>query len=231
MNRALTVMAAVRETMGADVRVRFHADLAQVSDILVQMADGATVAMQRATAALLSADDDLARQVVCEDAGIDGLYRRMTEQVGELLARQSPVAGDLRLTITALQVGGELERMGDLAVHVARIARRRAPEVAVVPELRDLIRSMADRAVQMGAKVTTVLRTADAEAAAELSVDDDAIDALHRQLFEVLLDKSWSHGVAPAIDAAQLGRWYERFADHAVNAGRREIYFVTGRER
>jgi phosphate transport system protein len=132
------------------------------------------------------------------------------------------------LTITALNAASDLERMGDLAVHVAKIVARRAPQVAAVPEIRDIISGMADCAAQIGAKVSTVLRTADADAAAELAVDDDAVDALHERLFAVLLDPSWPHGVGPAIDAAQLGRWYERYADHAVNAGRRVIYFVTG---
>ena len=210
------------------MRTRFHADLAQVTGILVEMADGVTAAMQRATTALLEADADLAQRVLDDDATIDALYRRVEEQVGELLARQSPVAGDLRLTIAALHVGGDLERMGDLAGHVAKTAQRRAPEVAVVPPLRELVTSMAEHAARIGAKVSTVLRTSDARAAAELSADDDAVDALHRQLFAVILDKSWPYGVAPSIDAVQIGRWYERYADHAVNAGRRVIYLVGG---
>jgi phosphate transport system protein len=179
-------------------------------------------------AALLSADATLAQQVLAGDADIDALYRHAEHQVGELLARQAPVAGDLRLIITALHIAGDLERMGDLAVHVAKTATRRAPDIAVVPEIRDIITNMADCAARIGAKVSTVLRTADADTAVQLAADDDAVDTLHRQLFTVLLEPSWPHGVGPAIDAAQLGRWYERYADHAVNAGRRVIYFVTG---
>jgi phosphate transport system protein len=212
------------------MRTRFQADLSQVSEILVKMADGVTVAIQQASTALLSADGDLARRVLSDDTDIDALYRQVENQVGQLLARQAPVAGDLRLMITALRVGGDLERMGDLAAHVAKTAQRRAPATAVVPELRDLITGMAERAAQIATKVSTVLRTADAQTAAELDTDDDAIDALHRQLFAVLLDRSWPHGVGPAIDAAQLGRWYERYADHAVKAGRQVIYLVTGED-
>jgi phosphate transport system protein len=210
------------------MRARFHADLDEVTATLVRMADGVTVAMQRATEALLSPDATLARQVLADDGDIDVLYHQVEHQVGELLARQAPVAGDLRLAITALHAAGDLERMGDLAAHVAKIAERRAPEVAVVADVRDIITGMANCAALIGAKVSTVLRTADTAIAAELVTDDDAVDALHRQLFTVLLDRSWPHGVGPAIDAAQLGRWYERYADHAVNAGRRVIFFVTG---
>jgi phosphate transport system protein len=210
------------------MRAQFHADLEGVTATLVRMADGVTTAMELATTALLSADAALAEQVQQDDAQINLLSRQVEEQVSELMARQAPVAGDLRLTLSALNTASDLERMGDLAVHVAKIAARRAPEVAAVPEIRDIITAMAGCAARIGAKVSTVLRTADAGTAAELAVDDDAVDSLHEQLFAVLLDPSWPHGVGPAIDAAQLSRWYERYADHAVNAGRRVIYFVTG---
>jgi phosphate transport system protein len=210
------------------MRARFHAELEGVTATLVGMADGVTTAMQRASDALLSADAALAAEVRGDDARIDELYQRVDEQVSELMARQAPVACDLRLTITALNAATDLERMGDLAVHVAKIAERRAPESAVVPEIRDIVGGMADLTTRIGAKVSTVLRTADADTAAELATDDDAVDTLEQELFTVLLDPSWPHGVGPAIDAAQLGRWYERYADHAVNAGRRVIYVVTG---
>jgi phosphate transport system protein len=210
------------------MRVQFHADLDEVAATLVWMADAVTVAVQRATTALLSADAVLAEQVLADDANVDALCHRLEHQVGDLLARQAPVAGDLRLAITTLQAASHLERMGDLAVHVAKTAARRAPDTAVAPEVRDIVTGMADCAALIGAKVSTVLRTADTNIAAELASDDDAMDVLHRQLFAVLLDPSWPQGVGPAIDAAQLGRWYERYADHAVNVGHRVIYLVTG---
>lgn len=210
------------------MRAGFHADLERVTATLVEMADASTEAMRVASRCLLDADCDLADRVIADDEAINAKYRAVEEQISELLARQSPVAGDLRLVVAALHAGGDLERMGDLAVHVARTAQRRAPESAVVPEVRDLITGMADCTCRIGEKVSRVLHTADATVAGQLEQDDDAIDTLARQLFSVLLDPAWPHGVAPAIDAAQLARWYERFADHAVNAGRRVIYFVTG---
>jgi len=210
------------------VRAGFHADLDRVNATLVEMADGATDAMRTASRSLLSADSDLAQQVIDGDEAIDVRYRTVEEQLSELLARQSPVAGDLRLVVAALHAAGDLERMGDLAVHVARTAQRRAPDSALVPEVRSIVTAMSECTCRIGEKVTRVLRTIDATVAAELENDDDAIDTLERELFSVLLEPGWPHGVAPAIDAAQLGRWYERFADHSVNAGRRVIYFVTG---
>src|SRR5258706_7011988 len=109
--------------------------MAEVTEVLVQMADGVTAAMRRASTALLSADGDWAGTVLQNDRDFDALYHRVEDKVSQLLARQAPVARDLRLTIAALHVGGDLERMGDLAAHVAKTAQRRAHEPAVVPEL------------------------------------------------------------------------------------------------
>jgi phosphate transport system protein len=118
--------------------------------------------------------------------------------------------------------------MGDLAVHVAKIALRRMPACAVPEELRPVVRDMAAASDRMAGKVIDVLRTADAERAAELERDDDEIDELQKQLYGLMLGTAWRHGVEPAVDGALLGRWYERYADHAVNAGRAVLYFVTG---
>ncbi len=210
------------------MRTRYQADLAQVTEVLVTMADGVRIAMRRASAALVSADGDLAQRVLVDDADIDSLYRQVKARVLQLLAQQAPVAGDLRLVITALHIARHLERMGDLAVHVAKTALRRVPDLALAPELAAVIIGMADHADQIAAKVSTMLQTADAHTAAQLDGDDDVIDALHQHLFTVLLGTAWTHGVGPAIDAAQLGRWYERYADHAVNTGRQVLYLVTG---
>jgi phosphate transport system protein len=210
------------------VRTRYQADLVQVTEVLVTMADDVRYAMRQASTALMSADGDLAHRVLADDADIDVLYRRVEHQVFQLLAQQAPVAGDLRLVLTALHIARHLERMGDLAVHVAKTALRRVPDLAVAPELRMLITGMAEHADRIAAKVSATLGTADADSAAQLDGDDDVVDAIHKQLFVVLLGNTWTHGVGPAIDAAQLGRWYERYADHAVNAGRQVLYLVTG---
>jgi phosphate transport system protein len=213
---------------GDDVRTQYQVDLARLTALLVTMADRVRIAMRQASAALLAADADLARRVVGDDADVDALDRQVEDQVCQLLVRQAPVAGDLRLVITTLHIARDVERMGDLAVHVAKTALRRAPQPAVAVDLRPIITGMADNAEQIAAKVTTMLQTADAQTAAQLDHDDDAIDSLNQQLFATLLASTWNHGVAPAIDAAQLGRWYERYADHAVNAGRQVLYLATG---
>ncbi|SCL40432.1 phosphate uptake regulator, PhoU [Micromonospora pallida] len=210
------------------MRDEFRAELQTVSQLLVDMAEGIRAAMRQATRALLTADRKAAEVVIARDAEIDGLYRDVEERVCELLARQAPVASDLRAVITALHVAADLERMGDLADHVAKTALRRHPSPVVPAELRPIFTDMADIADRMAAKIASVLADPDADLAAELDRDDDAMDDLHRGLFAVLLDDAWPYGVETAIDATLLGRFYERFADHAVNAGEHVVYLVTG---
>jgi phosphate transport system protein len=210
------------------MREEYRAELAAVTRVLVEMAEGVRTAMREATAALLEADQTTAEEVLAADNEIDARYRQVEEKVYDLLARQAPVASDLRLVVTALHVAADLERMGDLAEHVAKTALRRLPGNAVPEELRPVIRDMADNADLMAGKITKVLETSDAAAAAQLEADDDVIDELQRQLFALMLGAAWRHGVEPAIDGALLGRWYERFADHAVNAGHQVVYLVTG---
>jgi phosphate transport system protein len=210
------------------MRDEFRADLALVSQLLVEMAEEARTAMRRATVALLEGDRTEAEQVAASDNEIDALYTRVEERTYDLLARQAPVASDLRAVITALHVASDIERMGDLAEHIAEIAQRRHPAIAVPEELRPVIREMAEVADRIAAKSVAVLSTADAERAAELERDDDQMDDLHRQLLAFMLGAAWRHGVEAAIDGALLGRYYERFADHAVNAGNQVVFLVTG---
>jgi len=206
-----------------------QAELAEVNRLLVMMAEHGRTAMQRATVALLEADQTEAEQVRTWDNEIDALYRQVEEKVYDLLARQAPVASDLRMVITSLHVASDLERMGDLAEHIAETALRRHPEQAIPAELVPVINEMADVADRIAAKSVEVLATQDAEMAAEMERDDDVMDDLHRQLLAFMLGTAWRHGVEAAIDGALLGRYYERYADHAVNAGNQVVYLVTGK--
>ncbi|GGM31604.1 phosphate transport system regulatory protein PhoU [Micromonospora sonchi] len=214
--------------MRDEFRAEFRAELQAVSQLLVEMAEGVRAALRQATRALLTADRRAAEAVIEGDVEIDELYRQVEERVSEVLARQAPVASDLRAMITALHVAADLERMGDLANHVAKTALRRHPSPAVPAELRPAFTDMASIADRMAEKIASVLANPDADLAAELDSDDDAMDELHRGLFEVLLGADWPYGVETAIDATLLGRFYERFADHAVNSGEHVVYLITG---
>ena len=210
------------------MREEFQADLTEVGRLLVTMAESVRAAMRKATTALLKADREAANAVVARDAEVDDIYRQVEAKVADTIARQAPVASDLRMVIAALHISADLERMGDLAEHVAKTALRRHPSPAVPAELRPVFRQMADAADRMADKITVVLATPNADLAAELEKDDDAMDDLERDLFKILLDDDWPYGAETAIDGALLGRFYERYADHAVNAGERMIYLITG---
>jgi len=210
------------------MREEFQADLNEVSRLLVTMAESVRAALRKATTALLKADREAADAVVARDAEVDDIYRQVEAKVADTIARQAPVASDLRMVITALHISADLERMGDLAEHVAKTALRRHPSPAVPAELRPVFRQMAEVADRMADKITTVLASPDAALAAELEKDDDAMDDLERDLFKILLHDDWPYGAETAIDGALLGRFYERYADHAVNAGEQMIYLTTG---
>ncbi|MFI7541271.1 phosphate signaling complex protein PhoU [Actinoplanes sp. NPDC049599] len=210
------------------MREEFQADLSEVSRLLVTMAESVRAAMRKATTALLKADRQAAEAVVARDAEVDDIYRQVETKVADTIARQAPVASDLRMVITALHISADLERMGDLAEHVAKTALRRHPSPAVPAELRPVFRQMAEVADRMADKITIVLASPNADLAAELEKDDDAMDDLERDLFKILLHDDWPYGAETAIDGALLGRFYERYADHAVNAGEQMIYLITG---
>jgi len=210
------------------MREEFQADLDEISRLLVTMAEAVRAAMRKATTALLTADLKAAEAVIERDVEVDAIYGQVETKVADTIARQAPVAGDLRMVITALHISADLERMGDLAEHVAKTAQRRHPSPAVPAELRPVFKEMAEVADQMAERIAKLLATPDAEKAAKLEHADDEMDNLERRLFQVLLDDDWPYGAETAIDGALLGRFYERYADHAVNVGEQLVYLITG---
>jgi phosphate transport system protein len=210
------------------MRDAFHDDLDAISVSLVEMSQLANTAMVRATKAILEADLALAEEVISEDERIDNLHHDLDARTLTLLARQQPVAGDLRTIVASIRMSSDIERMGDLAHHVAKLARMRYPACAIPPELVFIIQEMGEVAQRIMTKTTGIITSRDTLAAVELEKDDDAMDKLHRKLFEILLDDKWSHGIETAIDMTLVGRYYERYADHAVSVARRVYFLVTG---
>ena len=210
------------------MRDAFHEELDAIQATLVTMGEMVSVAMSRSSEALLKADVKLAEQVISEDEKLDTIQHDLEARAINLMARQQPVAQDLRILVTSLRMSADLERMGDLCHHIAKLARMRYPEVAVPAELVKTIENMGTTAVKIIEKSTHVIKTQDLQAAIELETDDDEMDKLHRALFVALLDDSWSHGIEAAIDMTLLGRYYERCADHAVSIARRVYFLVKG---
>ncbi len=210
------------------MRDAYHDELAAITDQLVEMTGLVGQAMSLATQALLASDLAKAEAVIDADGAVDDYRNSVERRTIDLIARQQPVAGDLRMLMTGLRMASDLERSGDLAVHIAQLARRRFPACAVPDELQDTVRQMGEVATMIVAKAGELVVTPDVARAAELETDDDVMDNLHRQLLLTMLVPTWAYGVDTAIDLALAGRYYERFADHAVAVARQVVYMVTG---
>jgi phosphate transport system protein len=210
------------------MRDNYHDHLDAIGDELVEMTRLIGVAVRQATTALVTANLELAENVIAGDEVVNELYRSVESQAYDLLARQQPVAGDLRVLVTSLRMVVDLERAGDYAVHLAKIARRRYPASAVPEELTDTVVAMGQTAERIAVKAARVIATRDIALARELLADDDAMDMLQRRLFTVMLGGSGQYGTEAAIDVTLAGRYYERLADHTVAVARRVTYLVTG---
>jgi phosphate transport system protein len=212
------------------MREAFHDQLDSVFLDLAGICRSVETAVELASRALLEGDAELAERVISSDADIDAAREKVEDTCFTLLSLQQPVAGDLRVVVSALRMVSELERMGDLSVHVAKIARLRVPEVAVPEQLRPTMTQMGEVAQDMVSRVAQIITNRDVEAAIELGRDDEVMDRLRRQSFRDLLSDDWAHGVEAAVDLALLGRYYERIADHAVSVANRIVFVVTGQQ-
>jgi phosphate transport system protein len=210
------------------MREAFHDQLESIFGDLADIARQVQEQVAQATEALLEGNAEIAEQVISNDAKIDAARERVEDLSFSLLSLQQPVAGDLRTLVAGLRMAGDLERMGDLAVHVAKIARLRVPERAVPTDVEPTIRKMAMVAELMTGKVADIISDRDVAGAAELHEVDEQMDQLRRKSFRELLGADWQHGIEPAVDLALLGRYYERIADHAVSVANRVVYVVTG---
>jgi phosphate transport system protein len=210
------------------MREAFHEQLESVFDDLAGICRSVEDAVRLATEALLTGDADIAEQVISADVDIDQAREKVEDTAFSILSLPQPVAGDLRVVVSALRMVSELERMGDLSVHVAKIARLRVPNVAVPDEVRPTLARMGSVAEDMVSRVSRIILGRDVEAAIELGRADEIMDQLRRRSFTELLSDDWTHGVEAAVDLALLGRYYERIADHAVSVANRVVYVVTG---
>lgn len=210
------------------MRKEFQEELDLISEQLVEMSRLSATALQRATRSLMETDLTLAQQVISDDQLIDALRRELDNRAIDVLARQQPVATDLRQMVTALRMSSDLERSGDLARHVAKLTRLRYPAHALPESLRPLFAEMATTAEAMVLRAGEIIGTNDADGASELMRADDTMDRLHREVFQALLDSSAPHPPQVTVDATLLSRYYERYADHAVSVALRVVYLVTG---
>jgi phosphate transport system protein len=218
----------MRKRKGEHVRDVFQQELREVQDRLVEIAELVAVAMRNAVGAFNSSHVGLADAVIADDVKIDELTVSLDELAIQILARQQPVARDLRIVVSTLRISASLERMGDLAEHIALLTRYRFPEKVVPASLRGTFAEMGRLDVLIATKLTELLRTQDLKLAAEILGDDDRVDELHASVFDSVLGDTWLGAASDTVDATLASRYHERFADHAVSIARKVQYLGTG---
>ena len=210
------------------MRTLFNAEMSELADDLIAMARHVEGAIDRANRAILTSDVTLAESVIAEDAVLDKIETQVDERCVLLIAQQQPVGLDLRTIITALRISAALERMGDLAQHIAENVRRTYPESAVPESHRDIIEKMAEASHEAAGEIVKLLENRDLNVAAAIVSDDDKLDALHSEAYKVITSDDYTGSASETLDLALLARYYERFGDHAVGISRRIVYLVTG---
>jgi phosphate transport system protein len=210
------------------VREVFHQSLEDVQARLVEISELVAIAIEHATQAFGTSDVSLAEQVIEADAVIDEKAIALDELAIEILARQQPVARDLRIVVSALRMSASLERMGDIAEHIAQLTRYRFPERAIPKGLKSTFTSMGQIDVEMARLLAELLRTQDITIAEQLRNLDDKLDELHVSVFEKVLGENWQGEAMATVDATLASRYHERFGDHAESVAKKVVYLATG---
>ncbi|MGH3769968.1 MAG: phosphate signaling complex protein PhoU [Pseudonocardiaceae bacterium] len=210
------------------MRQTFRAELDNLTMDLARAARLTGHMMTNASTALSHADLRLAELVISDDGELRASCHEMDQRCVTLLLLQAPVATDLRMVVAALRAVGDLERMHSLAQHIAKIARMKHPTVPIPSDVRPVFARMSLLATTLARDAASAIEDQDPLSAHRLAQADDEVDALRHQIFQILFAEDWSHGVEPAVDAALIGRYYERFADHAVAIARQVSFLVTG---
>ena len=210
------------------MREVFQQELHEVQERLVEIADGVVNIIENATNAFTKTDVALADQAIASADAIENKALALDELVIRILARQSPVARDLRILVSALRISASLERMGALAGHIAAIARYRFPGSAVPAALHSTFVEMGQLDVKLAKKVTELLRNTDVDLAREIQAEDERVDELHRHVFDTVLGDSWKENAMFTVDVTLASRYHERFADHVVDISSKVSYLTTG---
>lgn len=210
------------------MRKVFQAELHQIGEELIEISKLVSEAMQKATTAFEGADTELAQEVIAADARIDFLQNDLDERAIDVLALQGPVASDLRMIVGALRMSASLERMGDLARHIAQLARLRFPENVIPESIRPTFIELAQLDIAIANKVTELLETRNLELSNEIYAHNSRINELHAGVFKAVAAEDWNASAPTTVDVTLASRYFERFADHGVSVARKVTYLVTG---
>lgn len=210
------------------MREVFQQELREVQERLVEIASLVAESIDKATRAFNESNVALAEEVIADDDRIDVAAVELDELAIQILARQQPVARDLRIVVSALRISASLERMGDMSEHIAQLARYRFPEKVVPKKLRPTFVEMGRLDVEIARMLTELLRTQDPKLAEAIRDEDDKVDALHLSVFDTVLGESWKGEAVVTVDSTLASRYHERFADHAVSIAKKVLYLATG---
>ncbi len=210
------------------MREVFQQELQEVQDRLVEIASLVATSIERATTAFNDSNVTVAETVIADDSTIDELAASLDELAITILARQAPVARDLRIVVSALRISASLERMGDIASHIAQLARYRFPDKVVPQTLRETFARMGQLDVEIAHRLVDLLETEDVQIAEEIRNEDDKVDELHVSVFDAVLAETWAGEASATVDATLASRYHERFADHAVSIAKKVQYLATG---
>ncbi len=210
------------------MREVFQQSLDEVRVRLIEIAELVEEAISKATRAFGTSDVALAEEVIENDSVIDDKAIELDELAIEILARQQPVASDLRTVVSALRISASLERMGDIAEHIAQLTRMRFPDRAIPKGLKSTFTRMGEIDVDVAGKLVELLRTRDIALAEQMRNEDDKLDELHVSVFEKVLSDSWKGEASATVDATLASRYHERFGDHAVSVAKKIVYLATG---
>ncbi|MCV7681559.1 phosphate signaling complex protein PhoU [Micrococcus luteus] len=210
------------------MRELYRADLERLGRDLSEIARLVHRAMMDAQAALEAADVHGAERVISEDARIDQLQESLDEQAVRILALQAPVATDLRTVVATLRMSSSLERMGDLARHVAQLTRLRYPEHVIPEQVRTVITAMCDAAVEVAEEVVLLLEPQDLAHGDRIDALNEDVNALHLSVFRAIAAPDWSATPATTTDVTLASRYLERFTDHGLSVAAKVRYLVTG---
>jgi phosphate transport system protein len=212
----------------ANMRVVFQQELSEVQSRLVELATGAKNIMEKASGAFLNSDVSLADEALALADSHEEKALDLDELVIKILATQSPVAKDLRIVVSALRMSASLERMGSLASHIAAIARYRYPGTAIPEAMRSTFGEMSRLGVELAGKAVELLKNTDLDLAREIQAQDEAVDLLHRRVFDTVLAPDWSENAMFTVDVTLASRYFERFADHVVDISAKVSFLQTG---
>ncbi len=213
---------------GRPVRKVFQAELQTIGEELTEMASLVADAMERAYSSYAGADTEIAQEVIAADARVDFMQNQLDERAIDVLALQGPVASDLRMIVGSLRMSASLERMGDLARHIAQLARLRYPANVAPDSVAPVFAEMAELDVQIARKLITLLETRDLDIAAEIITINTRIDDLHASVFKIVAAPEWNESAPRTADVTLTSRYMERYGDHGVSVARKVNYLVTG---